>query len=116
MLLKGLPSRYKRGVFRTSVPAIAEAFLDRADAVARLEDVLRRLKAGSPQWLCILGPRKIGKTSLLLELSRRSVDEEVAFVVLDVFETMPVSVEVLRLCALRAVDRVFARHLGLSTE
>ncbi|NUQ72434.1 MAG: ATP-binding protein [Polyangiaceae bacterium] len=103
-------------MFRTSVPAIAEAFLDRADAVARLEDVLRRLKAGSPQWLCILGPRKIGKTSLLLELSRRSVDEEVAFVVLDVFETMPISVEVLRLCALRAVDRVFARHLGLSTE
>lgn len=103
-------------MFRTSVPVTAEAFLDRDDALRRLTDLLAALRAGAPSWLCILGPRKVGKTSLLLELARRTTDPSVLFVVLDVFETMPVSVELFRRYAIRVVDAAFSREVGVSLE
>lgn len=103
-------------MFRSSFPVTDEAFFDRSEELARMGDLVAALQAGAPRWLCVLGPRKVGKTSLLLELSRRSTDPGVRFAVLDVFEVMPVSLEVFRRYAIRVVDAVFSRELGLSVE
>ncbi|MBI3271270.1 MAG: ATP-binding protein [Planctomycetes bacterium] len=73
-------------MFRSSVPVSREAFENRETELARLEESLRGLTAGAPSWVAILGPRKIGKTSLLLELARRAARPSRAFVVLDSFE------------------------------
>lgn len=77
--------------------------------------MVERLRGGSPQWLALLGPRKVGKTSLLLETARR-VGEPVVFAILDVFDHVPVTEEVLRLMALRVVERVFSAECGQSLE
>jgi AAA+ ATPase superfamily predicted ATPase len=53
-------------VFQSSRPVTASGFFDREAELARLEEAARRLLAGAPTWLAILGLRKIGKTSLLL--------------------------------------------------
>ena len=59
-------------MFRTNQPVIEDAFFDREEELGRLLELVRRLEAGAPSWLAILGPRKIGKTSLILECARRS--------------------------------------------
>jgi hypothetical protein len=43
--------------------------------------------AGASRWLAIIGPRTVGKTRLILELSRRITD--VDFVVIDTQEFSP---------------------------
>jgi AAA+ ATPase superfamily predicted ATPase len=103
-------------MFRTSTPVTDEAFRNRARELERLDALVQRLVDGQPQWLAIIGPRKVGKTSLLLELTRRAHDPSVAFVVLDSFETTPISYEVFRRYALRLLDAVLATELGASLE
>jgi AAA+ ATPase superfamily predicted ATPase len=103
-------------VFQSSVPVLADAFLDRTRELARLKDILSKLQAGAPTWVCLLGPRKVGKTSLLLELARQASSPPVHFVVTDVFERMPPSVELLRTSAIRAVDAALGPGLGVSFE
>ncbi|MFO0760049.1 MAG: ATP-binding protein [Byssovorax sp.] len=103
-------------MYRSSVPVTAGAFFDREAEIEQLTSAVEHLVAGAPRWVCLLGPRKVGKTSLLLELSRRTHDPKVVFVVIDVFEAMQPSLEVFRRYALRAVDAAFGGELGLSLE
>ncbi|MDP1823533.1 MAG: ATP-binding protein [Archangium sp.] len=102
-------------MFQTTLPVVGPEFRDRTVQLARIAACVEKLRAGSPHWLALLGPRKVGKTSLLLETSRR-VGAPVVFAILDVFDHVPVTDEVLRLLVLRVVDRVFAAECGQSLE
>jgi hypothetical protein len=62
-----------------------------------------------------VGGRKIGKTSPLLELTRRELDG-VVVAVLDSFEERPLSLGIFRRLALRVADAFFSRGLGVSLE
>lgn len=102
-------------MFATSTPATADAFFDRADEVARVEAAVERLLRGAPKWLCLVGPRKVGKTSLLREVERRTRARgrgRPTFVVVDVLESMPASTEVLRALAIRTVDALLSTDAG----
>lgn len=102
-------------MFQTTLPVVGREFRDRTEQLVRLSACVEKLRAGAPQWLALLGPRKVGKTSLLLETSRR-FGPPVVFAILDVFDHVPVTEEVLRLLVLRVVDRVFAAECGQSLE
>ena len=102
-------------MYQTTLPVVGPEFRDRTRQLATITACVERLAKGSPQWLALLGPRKVGKTSLLLETSRR-VGDGVVFAILDVFDHVPVTAEVLRLVVLRVVERVFARECGQSLE
>jgi hypothetical protein len=71
---------YPPRVFRTNRPVTNEAFFDREKELGRLLQLTSDLGAGAPSWLAILGPRKIGKTSLILECARRSADKSIVIV------------------------------------
>ncbi len=103
-------------MYATSIPVTAERFFDREDELARLQELVASLGAGSPSWLALVGPRKIGKTSLLLELSRRIAEPSVVFVVIDCFEELPLMPDIFRRYALRLVDAALSTDLGTSLE
>ncbi len=103
-------------MFLTSTPAAAESFIDRFAEIQRLRESVRQLVAGSPSWIALLGRRKIGKTSLILELERAAASDAVRFVVLDSFEQAPPDVTLFRRYALRTLDAVFSTELGLRLE
>lgn len=103
-------------MYSTSIPVTAASFFDRESELDRLRDLVRQLLADAPAWLAIIGPRKIGKTSLLLELARRTEDPEVVFTVIDCFEELPLAPEIFRRYALRAVDGALGSDLGASLE
>jgi AAA+ ATPase superfamily predicted ATPase len=103
-------------MFRTSTPVTAAAFHNRQPEREELERAIDHLRAGAPKWVAILGPRKIGKTSLVLEATRRKSGPGLCAVNLDVQETTPVSMEVFRRLALRTVDAVLGTELGESPE
>lgn len=103
-------------MFRTSTPVTEGAFHDRAAELRSLTQRVEQLRAGTPRWLAILGVRRVGKTSLLLELVRRNPHKDVRFVVLDCFEEQPLGFEIFRRLALRTVDAFFGRELGVSLE
>lgn len=102
-------------MFQTTLPVVGREFRDRTSQLARLAASVEKLRGGSPHWLALLGPRKVGKTSLLLETARRFGDS-VVFAILDVFDHVPVTEEVLRSMVLRVVERVFAAECGQSLE
>ncbi|MBX3271071.1 MAG: ATP-binding protein [Sandaracinaceae bacterium] len=99
--------------FRTSAPVTSGTFFDREVPLARIHAAFDGLAAGAPRWLALVGPRKIGKTSLLMEASRRSPGE-VAVAILDVMEHLPLSLDVFRALALTVVDALLAPRAGLS--
>ena len=103
-------------MYATSIPVTADSFFDREDEIARLQELVHKLRAGTPAWLAIVGLRKIGKTSLLLELSRRAAGPSVVFVVIDCFEELPVIPDIFRRYALRLVDAVLGADVGTSLE
>lgn len=103
-------------VFQTSSPVTAEAFVNREQSLRALQASVDALATGASQWMAIVGPRRIGKSSLILELQRRNADRDVAFLVLDVLRYAPLSAEVFRLLALRAVDTYLGPELGISLE
>ncbi len=109
-------------MYRTSTPVTAGNFFDRRQEIDRLEEAIRHLKADSPNWLAIIGPRKVGKTSLILELTRRASDlatnsePEVVFIVMDCFEELPLMPEIFRRYALRTVDAALGAELSSSLE
>lgn len=103
-------------MFHASVPVTADAFHDREEAIATIERLLVNLRAGAPSWLCLLGPRKVGKTSLILEVMRRTTHPAVDFAVIDLFEVTPISLEIFRRLALRVLDSVLGHDLGVSLE
>ena len=73
-------------MFQTSTPVVGDGFQNRKSEVAALVQTIQRLGAGEPKWVAILGPRKIGKTSLVLEAARLSKSNTLRIVVLDVQE------------------------------
>ncbi|MDP2272511.1 MAG: ATP-binding protein [Archangium sp.] len=103
-------------MFSASTPTSPEGFFNRARELARLEDAVDKLQRGAPKWLCLVGPRKVGKTSLLREAERRTRARARApgFVVVDVFETLPVSLEVFRHLAVQAIEVLLSRDAGRS--
>jgi Holliday junction resolvase len=103
-------------VFLTSTPVTDDGFHDRAGELKQLIERIDHLRAGTPRWLAVLGVRRVGKTSLLLELVRRNRHRDVRFVVLDCFEEQPLGFDIFRRLALRTVDAFFGRELGMSLE
>ena len=51
-------------MFRTSVPAVETAFLNRSSELGRVARLVESLQMGTPAWLTILGQRKVGKTTM----------------------------------------------------
>ncbi|MBI5531741.1 MAG: ATP-binding protein [Deltaproteobacteria bacterium] len=103
-------------MFRTNVPVTAAAFHDRSEELRRLEALIDQLEEGKTSWVALLGARKIGKTSLLLELQQRRHRDRTVFAVLDSFEDRPVSAAIFRRLALRVTDAFVSRSLGASLE
>ena len=103
-------------MFRTSTPVTAESFHNREEELARLDHAIEQLRSGAPAWVAIIGPRKIGKTSLVLESVRRVSADSPRVMTLDVQESAPLSLEVFRLYALRALDAMLGPELGESLE
>lgn len=103
-------------MFHTSTPVVGEEFHNRATELAHVARSIEKLSAGAPQWVAIIGPRKIGKTSLVLEAARRAYSPSLRVVVLDTQEHSPVSGEVFRHLALRVLDAAFATEVGESLE
>ena len=101
-------------MFQTSHPVTGVGFHDRAVEMERLATFVAELRAGTNRWLAIIGPRKVGKTSLILELSRRITD--VHFIMVDTQEISPPSLELFRTCALRVVDQLLGHELTSSLE
>ncbi|MFO0760400.1 MAG: AAA family ATPase [Byssovorax sp.] len=101
-------------MFWTNQPVAGAIFHDRESELARLGALVDELRAGAPRWLALIGPRKIGKSSLILELSRRTRDLDV--LMLDTQEVLPLSMEIFRVYALRAVDALLGPALSASLE
>lgn len=91
-------------MFRTNVPATLARFHNRTGPLERLKRVALDLKRGEPRWLAIIGPRKVGKSSLIAEAALRFGSQKLRFVSFDVFEAMPVSFEVFRRLAAKILD------------
>lgn len=101
-------------MFRHHAPVSRAHFHDRVPELARLTAMVERLRAGrGPTWLAIIGQRKVGKTSLLLETQRRTGGP---FVLLDLYERRPVGAEVFRTYALRVLDAMLTTPSGRSLE
>jgi hypothetical protein len=103
-------------MFQSSIPVTADTFHNRAAELAKLGAAIERLQAGAPAWTAIIGPRKVGKTSLVLEAVRRAASEDLAVMALDAQEQAPPSPGFFRLYALRALDALLGRDLGESLE
>lgn len=74
--------------FLTSGPVSGELFYDRERELEDLLAAVRALKADVPQYYALLGMRKVGKTSLLMEFARRLADDPAVVVVhVDCFES-----------------------------
>lgn len=102
-------------MFRASAPVTASAFHDRKRELVRVGNVLESLAAGTPKWLAILGPRKVGKTSLVLEAARNA-PTGVVVSVLDAMSHLPLSLDVFRTLAVRALDALAADQAAGSYE
>jgi AAA+ ATPase superfamily predicted ATPase/Holliday junction resolvase len=101
-------------MFQTNHPVTGTGFHDREDELRQLDAFAGAVRAGAPRWLAIIGPRKVGKTSMILELSRRNPD--IDFIVADTQEGSPPSEETFRTVALRAVDAALGDELASSLE
>ncbi len=100
-------------MFRSSAPVTATGFHDRVAELGRVAASFEALGAGAPRWLAIVGPRKVGKTSLLLEAARRA-PAAVDVAVVDVLERAPLDLEIFRLLTARALDALLAEEVGAS--
>jgi hypothetical protein len=102
-------------VFRTSVPVTDAGFYNRVGERQRIAAALVSLSEGNPKWLAIIGPRRVGKTSLLLEAAR-SAPAGVSVIVVDVQEAMSNPLVAFRTAALRCLDATLGQEVGLSFE
>lgn len=89
-------------------------FHNRTAELVQLERFASELRSGTTRWLAIIGPRKVGKTSMILELSRRTTG--IDFVVADAQESASRPAEVFRMVALRTADALLAGDLENSLE
>ncbi len=97
-------------------PGSRARFHDRAKALERLKPLSLDLKRGEPRWLAIIGPRRIGKSSLLAEAAQRFGGATLRFVSFDVFDAMPVSFEVFRRLAAKILDAAVAHDAGAAVS
>lgn len=102
-------------MYQTTLPVVGPEFRDRTQPLAQVISAIARLKKGSPKWLALLGQRKVGKTSLLLEAARRS-DASIIFAIIDVFNHLPVNADLFRQLAIKVVDGAFSQECGQSLE
>ena len=70
--------------FSTAKPVIGQGFYNRRLEVEQLFGVVASLKAGVPRYCAVLGLRKVGKSSLLQEFTRRTA--EIADVVIAIVD------------------------------
>lgn len=103
-------------MFRTNHPVTSASFFNREKELTQLLVATENLAKGFPAWLMILGPRKIGKTSLMLECARRAEKIRVLIVSIDTTEESPIGTSFFRRYALRVVDAAFGPELGESPE
>lgn len=104
-------------MFKSTLPVVDVDFHDREQELTRLRALVDDLTLrGTPRWLAILGERKVGKTSLVRELERRVRRPGLGFVVMDLFERLPITPEVFRSYALRTLDALVGSEVGLSVE
>lgn len=103
-------------MFQTSTPVFGEGFHNREAELEALARAIQRLTSGVPQWVAILGPRKIGKTSLVLEAARRAKTPGLRVVTLDIQEQGPASAEIFRRILLRVLDAALGDDPGESFE
>lgn len=101
--------------FQSNVPISGPGFSNRSSELARLDEVARRLGEGEPTWLAILGARKVGKTSLVLEFARRH-RADLAVIDVDVSQWAPLTWDVFRVLAARAADVLAGAATGISHE
>jgi AAA+ ATPase superfamily predicted ATPase len=108
-------------MFTSSVPVTARGFFNRVAESEQILQAVESLVRGAPRWLCLVGPRKVGKTSLLLEVARGlhaahrpTRAHPPHFVVVDVLETLPLSVDIFRDLALRAVEVTLSAEAATS--
>jgi len=73
----------------TSVPVTGEAFYDRVEILDTIENRIKSFISGSITHVAIVGTRKIGKTSVLLEASNRTKDIKFIYMNLEVLVTSP---------------------------
>lgn len=104
------------GVFQTSTPVVGAGFFNRKPELDQVAQAIARLSAGSPHWLAILGPRKIGRTSLVLEAARRADSLPVLVVALDLQEHDPCAPRIFRRLILRLLDAALGAEIGESLE
>jgi AAA+ ATPase superfamily predicted ATPase len=103
-------------MFQTSTPVVGAGFFNRKSELDQLAQAIAKLSSGAPRWIAILGPRKIGKTSLVLEAARRADSMSVRVVTLDVQEQDPASPQIFRRLILRVLDAALGAELGESLE
>jgi len=103
-------------MFRTNVPVSRARFHDRGKALDRMKRLALDLKRGEPRWLAIIGPRKIGKSSLLTEAAERFGNAKLRFVSFDVFDAMPVSFEFFRRLGAKILDAAVAEDAGAAVS
>jgi AAA+ ATPase superfamily predicted ATPase/Holliday junction resolvase len=73
-------------LFEGSRPVFGPEFLNRKAELDRLAGTVTALRKGATRYVAVLGPRKMGKTSLLRELIRRSQAPGVACLLIDCWE------------------------------
>ena len=101
-------------MFYSHTPATKQRFFDRTTESRRIVELMDNLEHRRPAaWLALIGLRKVGKTSLILETVRRSGGSPAA-VVTDVLESAPVSLDLFRRYALRALDALAPDPTGRS--
>ncbi len=73
--------------FETRTPVSGAGFHDRARLLEQLTGLAQAHLDGQPSWVVLLGPRKIGKTSLLAEARRRATGSGDLVVHVDLLRT-----------------------------
>ena len=98
-------------VFQANTPVTTPDFRNRVRELAAVRDSFASLAAGAPRWLALIGARKIGKTSLLLEAAGE-IPAGVCVAMVDVMEHAPPTPDFFRTLALVAVDALLAEAIG----
>jgi len=74
--------------FSTAKPVVGEAFHNRKEELEQLSAMIESLQKGVPRYYALLGLRKVGKTSLISELKRRTAHiNDVVIAVIDCYES-----------------------------